>query len=132
MEEGKGCMESQEGIEGNLMELQCPKLTSVSYAHMDTWLMSHKYCWAMQKFRQEDQKLSGSEAFMRRSDSLKRVSFLLLWNVLSHKFFFAELSLIMWTLSIVRIMSETNCAGRLSTSLVQVTMPAGCNMQRTL
>jgi pinin len=65
-------MESQEGIEGNLMELRCPKLTSVSYAHMDTWLMSHKYCWAVQKFRQEDQKLSGSEAFMRRSDSLKR------------------------------------------------------------
>jgi pinin len=26
----------------------------------------------LEKFRQEDQKLSGSEAFMRRSDSLKR------------------------------------------------------------
>lgn len=27
-----------------------------------------------QKFRQEDKKLSGSEAFQRRSDQLKRVS----------------------------------------------------------
>jgi hypothetical protein len=47
------------------------------FAQMDMWLMTHKYHLAPQKFRQEDKKLSGSEAFMRRTDSLKRVSSLL-------------------------------------------------------
>jgi hypothetical protein len=47
------------------------------FAQMDMWLKTHKYHLAPQKFRQEDKKLSGSEAFMRRTDSLKRVSSLL-------------------------------------------------------
>lgn len=33
----------------------------------------------LQKFRKEDKQLSGTEAFMRRSDSLQRVSYYLLF-----------------------------------------------------